>query len=246
MRSAIAEYLDTYTPFELFGVSHWASILLFLFLVFWLPWFAKNHLKQSSQHQVGIFLGILVGINYPLWVILEWIGGSFDVSLHLPVHLCRLANLLLPLVMIKRNFPIFEILYFWGLSGVFQGMITPDIAQDFPHFHYFRFFVGHNLMVVALIYAVVVYEMKPTLASLKKAFIALNAFLLLAFVTNLSLDSNYFWIMGKPPTASLLDYLGPWPWYILSAEFVALAHFGFAYFIYTMIEKYSIKNAVKP
>jgi len=25
-----------------------------------------------------------------------------------------------------------------------------------------------------------------------------------------------------------------------------LAHFGFAYFIYTMIEKYSIKKAVKP
>jgi uncharacterized membrane protein YwaF len=31
--------------------------------------------------------------------------------------------------------------------------------------------------------------------------------------------------------------MGPWPWYILSGEFVALAHFGFAYFIYLLIEK---------
>ncbi|MEA1881576.1 MAG: TIGR02206 family membrane protein, partial [Candidatus Marinimicrobia bacterium] len=120
-----------------------------------------------------------------------------------------------------------------------QGMVTPDIVQDFPHFHYFRFFIGHNLMVVALVYAVVVYDMKPTLSSLKKAFIGLNIFLAVAFFTNIILDANYFWIMGKPPMESLLDYMGPWPWYILTGEFVALGHFGFAYFLYQMIRKYS-------
>jgi len=237
MRSAIADYLNTYTPFELFGPSHWAAIFLFLFLVFWLPWFAKNHLHQKHQKNVGVFLGILIGINYPLWVLLEVLAGSFDMTLHLPFHLCRFANLLLPLVMIKRNFKVFEILYFWGLSGMLQGMITPDIVEDFPHFYYIRYFVGHHLLIVSLIYAIVVYDMRPTLTSMKKAFIALNGFLLISFIANMILDANYFWIMEKPPMASLLDFMGPWPWYILSGEFVALAHFGFAYFIYLLIEK---------
>ncbi len=237
MRSAVSDYLNTYEHFSLFGPSHWAAIFLFIFLVFWLPWYGKKRLSPTQQEWVGRILCILIFINYPIWVLLEIMGGSFDIKLHLPFHLCRFANLLIPFVLIKRNEFVFQILYFWGLSGMFQGMVSPDILQDFPHFHYFRFFIGHNLMVVALIYAVVVYDLKPTLVGLKNAFIALNLFLLLSFVVNLLMDANYFWIMGKPPTGSLLDFMGPWPWYILTGEFVALAHFGLAYLIYLFMKQ---------
>ena len=221
----------------MFGPSHWAAIIFFLILVFWLPWYAKNNLNSDKQNKIGFVLGIIVFINYPIWVLLEILAGSFDVSLHLPLHLCRFANILILFVMIKRNYFIFEILYFWGLSGMFQGMITPDIIEDIPHFHYFRYFAGHHLLVVAMIYAVVVYRMKPTIKSVKKAFIGLNIFLVIAFISNIIIGSNYFWIMGKPPAGSLLDYMGPWPWYILTGEFVALAHFMLAYLLFLFIDK---------
>ncbi len=237
MRSAVAEYLNTYNTFELFGPSHWAAIFLFLFLAIWLPWYARKYLSPTTQEKVGWALGILIFVNFPIWVLLEILGGSFDVKLHLPFHLCRFANLLMPLVMMKRNNFVFQILFYWGLSGMFQGMVTPDIVQDFPHFHYFRYFVGHHLMIVALIYAVVVYDMRPTLRGLKHAFIGLNLFLAISFFANIILNANYFWIMGKPPMASLLDYMGPWPWYILTGELVALIHFGAAYLIYLFIQK---------
>ena len=237
MRTSVANYLNNYEKFQLFGTSHWVAIIFFLILVFWLPWYAKNHLNRDKQNKIGFALGIIVFINYPIWVLLEILAGSFDISLHLPLHLCRFANILILFVMIKRNYFIFEILYFWGLSGMFQGMITPDIIEDFPHFHYFRYFAGHHLLVVAMIYAVVVYRMKPTIKSVKKAFIGLNIFLVIAFISNIIIGSNYFWIMGKPPAGSLLDYMGPWPWYILTGEFVALAHFMLAYLLFLFIDK---------
>jgi hypothetical integral membrane protein (TIGR02206 family) len=236
MRSAVAEYLKTYESFELFGPSHWTAIFLFIFLLIWLPWYGKKHLESKEQDMLCKVLSILIFINYPVWVLLESIGGTFNVKLHLPFHLCRFANLMIPFVLIRRNEFMFQILYFWGLSGMLQGIISPDIIQDFPHFHYFRFFIGHHLLVVAIIYMVVIYDMKPTLLGLKNAFIGMNLFLLLSFIVNILLDANYFWIMEKPPAGSLLDFMGPWPWYIITGEFVALAHFGLFFLIYKFIK----------
>jgi len=116
-----------------------------------------------------------------------------------------------------------------------QATITPDIAAGFPHFHYFRFWIGHQGLILALVYATVIYEMRPTLKSLGKAFIGLNVFLVVAAAVNIAIGSNYFWICGKPVNhlgehlPTIMDYFGPWPWYILTAEVVALIHFGLAY-----------------
>ena len=243
MRASVHQYLYGDTSFRLFGADHlWGIVVSVLFIII-VPWISVKYLNKRAQKHLGMIIGYIVMLNYPAWVILESIAGSFDVSLHLPVHLCRLSNLLIPLVMIKRHFLTYEILFFWGLSGALQGAITPDISAGFPHFHYFRFWVGHQGTILALIYAVVVFKMRPTPYSIWKSFIALNIFLILAVIVNLILDANYFWICGKPitPTGehvpSILDFMGPWPWYILSAEFVALFHFVLAYLPFYFLKK---------
>jgi hypothetical integral membrane protein (TIGR02206 family) len=216
-------------PFILFGLDHIIGTIVFFGLWIWLPIYSKNNLTKPRQEQLGIVLGLIVMFNYLAWVGLESIAGTFDSKLHLPFHLCRFANLAIPFVMIWKKERLFQVLYFWGMSGMLQGAITPDVTHGFPHFHYFRFLIGHNGMVLVLIYAIVVFDFRPTLKGLWDSFLALNVFLVFAAIVNLVLDSNYFWICGKPPTASLLDYLGPWPWYILVAEFVTLLHYLVAY-----------------
>ena len=42
------------------------------------------------------------------------------------------------------------------------------------------------------------------------------------FLLNLLIDTNYGYLNGKPGSASILDLLGPWPWY-LAAEIVLVA-----------------------
>ena len=243
MREIVGKYLDTYDPFILFGASHIISIFLAIILSIFIPIFAKKKLSEHYQHIVGSVIGYAVMSSYILWTFLEIFAGTFDLKLHLPIHLCRMANILLPFVMVSRSYLFYEILYFWGLSGMLQAVITPDIAAGFPHFQFFRFWFAHHGMIIALIYATVVYGMRPSLKSIFKAMFALNLFLLIAIIANILLDANYFWICGKPineigeHVPSLLDYLGPWPWYILVAGFVALAHFLVAYIPFIFIKR---------
>ena len=233
----IADYLNTYDKFELFNFSHIVSILFFIILVIFLPLISKNYLSKNIQEIIFKILGIIIFVNYPFWIMLEILAGSFDFTIHLPLHLCRFANLLILFVTFRKNEFIFQLLYFWGLSGMFQGLLSPDILEDFPHFHYFRYFAGHHLFVVAMIYSIVVMKFKPTLIGLRNAYIGINVFLAIALIYNILFDANYFWIMSKPPAGSLLDYMGPWPWYILTGQLVALVHFCIAYLIYIGIRK---------
>jgi uncharacterized membrane protein YwaF len=46
---------------------------------------------------------------------------------------------------------------------------------------------------------------------------------------NLAIGSNYLFTVGKPPTESLLDLLGPWPLYLLSMEAIGFALFFLLY-----------------
>ena len=46
-----------------------------------------------------------------------------------------------------------------------------------------------------------------------------------AGTANLLTGGNYMWLREKPDEASLLDVMGPWPWYIVSAAVLALALF---------------------
>lgn len=224
-RQSVADYLYAPDSFHAFDTPHSISLILFLVLAIWLPIHAKKNLNSRQQYLLGETMGWIVMSAYLSWVILEIIGGTFSIKEHLPFHLCRFANLAMPIIMIRKNYRVFEIIFFWALSGTFQGVLTPDITQGFPHYHFFRYWFAHQFMIVTLIYAVVVFDMRPTWRSLWRAFVGLNLFFLITIPVNLLLDANYFWICEKPVTPSILDYMGPHPWYILSAEIVALIHF---------------------
>lgn len=72
-------------------------------------------------------------------------------------------------------------------------------------------------------------EYKPTARSLWKTFGLLNLYMVFIFGVNAITGGNYLFLAYKPANPSLLDFLGPYPWYILSLEFVVLAFFFLLY-----------------
>ena len=53
-----------------------------------------------------------------------------------------------------------------------------------------------------------------------------NGVAVVAGITSWLSGGNYMFTRAPPPTGSLLDMLGPWPWYLLACEAVALVAFS--------------------
>lgn len=106
-----------------------------------------------------------------------------------------------------------------------MALLTPALFYDFPHYRFIEFFAAHIAIILAALYMVWVEEYRPTLKSIGISMLYLNVLLVVLGSVNAMLGSNYMFISGKPDTTSLLDVLGPYPWYLLSLEGIALILF---------------------
>ena len=84
---------------------------------------------------------------------------------------------------------------------------------------------------------------RPTWASVWRTILVLNVYMLLVTGLNYLIGSNYMYTLGKPATASLLDAMGPWPWYVLVGEVVALLLFLLLYLPFAWAERHSRSTA---
>ena len=105
-------------------------------------------------------------------------------------------------------------LYYWGLTLTTQGLITPDLPQDFPHIYFTMFFASHCVTPAAAVYLTWGVGLRPTWRLMATTVIATVAWGLAMLVFNSSAGTNYLYMNAKPPSASVLDLLGPWPSYL--------------------------------
>lgn len=119
---------------------------------------------------------------------------------------------------------------YWGLAGTLQALITPDLLHGFPSKEYFLFFVGHSVIVVGVFF-LLGKNHHLDLATFPRVGQAFGGLLLYTGVVG-ALDAafgwNYGYLRAKPEGSSIVDYMGPWPWYIASA-------LGFALFLFVLV-----------
>ena len=62
---------------------------------------------------------------------------------------------------------------------------------------------------------------RPRARSWWRVLVATNAYAAVVAAFNAAFGTNYMYLRQKPESGSLLDLLGPWPWYVLGGEVVA-------------------------
>jgi hypothetical integral membrane protein (TIGR02206 family) len=217
-------------PFELFSTSH-VMALLIIIIINSLIFIFRDRIRKESISKYFCYtiasLLILQEISYNIW---HASIGDWSVASTLPLHLCGISVVLSAVMLIKKSYNLYEIIYFWGVGGATQALLTPDIGiYAFPHYRFFQFFISHGLIVTACLFATFVLGYRPKLKSIWKAVAALNVYMILIAVFNGVTGGNYLFICRKPDTASLMDYLGPWPWYIISLEVLGVIIFFIVY-----------------
>ena len=231
--------------FSIFGLEHLLSILSLAVLFYLIIKVANNWLNLKQQKVFGLLLALSTTIAMLGRTYIYYLIGEFSWQESLPLYICRLATLFVPFLMWYKNEFLFGVLYFWILGGTLQAIITPDIVFSFPHYESIFYWHIHGVLILVILYAVFVYKMKPKWQDLLNAFLLGFIYLILIHGINYLLDANYSYTMSKPPGGSLLDFLGPWPWYLLSGNLLALSIFLLLYLPFYRLEKLSLRRHKK-
>jgi hypothetical integral membrane protein (TIGR02206 family) len=210
-------------PFKLFSPLHSVmlgsictiGLLIFLF---------RNNLREKKINRLFRFglasFMVLLELSVQTWIIA---AGEWSITTSLPLHLCNISLFLSIVMLVSKSYLIYEVTYFWGLGGAVQALLTPDLAGFvLPDFIIYQFFLSHGAIVFACLFMIFAEKYRPAHSSVWKTFIMTNIYAAVIAVFNLATGSNYLYICHKPSSPSLLDFLGPWPWYVLSLEFVLI------------------------
>jgi hypothetical integral membrane protein (TIGR02206 family) len=170
---------------------------------------------------VALAMLLLTQEGIKLWYYIGVVGQPWQRSL--PLDLCRINELLCAAMLLTRSRDIFRVAYFWAMAGSVAAMLTPDLAHGFPTPQFVLFFVGHGLVVLAVIHAVFGFGFTLTARDVGFALAVTGAYTALMALVNLLLDANYLFLREKPAQASVVDVLGPWPYYVLGLMAIAVA-----------------------
>jgi hypothetical integral membrane protein (TIGR02206 family) len=232
-------------PLPLFGLTH-LTMLAFVVLINISLFFIGRIPNPKLHRRIRIGLASILVINeisYHIWLILT---HQWDPLWHLPLHLCSVLVWLSALMLYSKNYTIFELVYFLGIGGALQPLLTSEVgAYGFPHYYAYQIFISHGGIITAAVFMAVVEDFRPSWLSLVRVFIIGNIYLILVTIINFQIGSNYLYILHKPHIATILDFMGPWPWYILAMEAVAVM-ISLLLYIPFLIQDLKLSKQIKP
>jgi hypothetical integral membrane protein (TIGR02206 family) len=206
--------------FSAYGPSHWTVLAVFAIGAALLVWTGRRQ-SESQARRFGRILGALTGVIYGAVLVYSLFPPAIGRSV--PLRLTDLATVAAAYALwSQRRWP-FALTYYWGLVLSTQALISPVLkGPDFPHYQFLGFWGIHLLVVWAAIYLTWGRRMRPGWRSYRITVLVTVVWAAVTFAFNSIAGTDYGFLNEKPATASLLDVLGPWPVYLLTAAVLIL------------------------
>jgi hypothetical integral membrane protein (TIGR02206 family) len=215
------------TNFQLFGAVHFAILGGVVVLALVLK--ALHRRFGSGTRGLNFGLAAVIALETIAWDIDLALHGNLSFPHHLPVEFCDLTLYLTVVALITLKPAVFDLAYYAALAGCGMALLTPNLLEPFPSPAYVQYFIDHGLPMVAVLYLVWTRQARPRKGSVIRMMVAVNLLALAEGTLDWVFKANYMYLCEKPVHVSLLSFMGRWPWYIVTAEGVALGLFVLLY-----------------
>ena len=175
-----------------------------------------------------------------LFYVQQGLDGALSWQYSLPLELCNLVLIACIVSLSGRTDSLSKLPS--GAAGCFAG----DDPRTWPWDslrRFLPFFWSHGRLWPRLL-----SWQPPAIQAARRGIVrmmlALNVYGIAVGAIDALAGWNYGYLCHKPAVPSLLDFLGPWPWYLISIEGVALLSFVILYLPWRIGESLRTSKAV--
>ena len=200
--------------FALFTLAHILPIVWMVVMILLLHRFREpiRKWKHEGYLRYALAFGLICAEMAYYWRLVAIPSLGPNPVEHLPIGVCTWALIFCSYMVIGKSQTLFDIAYFWLLSGSVFALLTPTpLNYTGPtRFRYYQFWAAHTLPFIAVFYMIFIHGMRPNRKSILKAYIALFVLAVIAYWANTMIPGANYLFLAKPEAApSVLDILPP-------------------------------------
>ncbi|MFC4003327.1 TIGR02206 family membrane protein [Prauserella oleivorans] len=206
----------TAQEFSSYGPSHWAVLVVFVLGLVLLIRAGRAWRGTEAQTRFSRVFAVLLLIGHVAARFYSVALGIEEPIDAVPLHVSDLVGFVAAYALWTHRRWAFAVTYYWCLSLTTQALISPAfVGPDFPHYKFMAFWGLHLLAVWAAIYLTWGVGLHPTWREYRICVTITVSWAVVAFVFNSIAGTNFGFLNRKPANPSVLELLGPWPWYLL-------------------------------
>lgn len=194
-------YKDIPKPFrrELFDIQQLIALMIIIIICFLLIYTYRQASVRKKWKVVRVLSFIL-----PIMEVAQMIWyksiGQFSLGYTLPLHLCSLMCIIMPIMAITKSPLLIEYCYAMGLAPALLALITPDV-YFYPavSFIYIQTIIVHGIICIIPIFTIAAIGFKPNIKNLPKVIAMLIGLAVVIIPVNYFTNGNYFFLRDPAP-----------------------------------------------
>ncbi len=216
-------------PFIRWGAAHFGALAVILLAAVGII-ISGRRCSEEGRRLLCRGLALVILLEFIVEHIVRQCMDSYGPwQENLPLHFCSVMMLIAFVALWRRQRWASAFVYFGVLAASIQALITTDLEKSFPSIQYFFFFLSHGLLFIAALVVPLVQRWRARRVDIVRCVLLGDVYLLSVIPLNLMLGTNYGFTQHGPADGSILDYLGPGPWYYLWLQVPALLLFALMY-----------------